>query len=59
MEEDSNIEEDRECDGSVCMIHESDDPDPLLVGCDCDLWFHIYCLDMTEPTDDFVCNYCS
>ena len=51
--------EDRECDAFCCKIDETEDETPIWIGCDCNRWFHLYCVDLLELDDDFVCNFCS
>jgi len=41
---DSQAQEDWECDVSFCIIDGSEDQNPLWIGCDCGLRFHLYCL---------------
>ena len=52
------VEEDKECDAAVCIIEESDHHNPTWVGCECGLWFHMYCLDLDSFDENFVCTNC-
>ena len=52
-------EEDKDCDAAECKISESDEVTPTWIGCMCGLWFHLYCVDMDEVTDTFLCSNCS
>ena len=54
----SSIEEDRECDAIHCVIEESGDLTPQWIGCDCGQWFHLFCLNLTEIDDNFLCYFC-
>ena len=52
------MEEDRDCDARKCVISESEDLTPKWIGCECGRWFHMYCVNMTEITEHFVCCFC-
>jgi hypothetical protein len=51
-------EEDRPCDAEECIIDNSNDLMPVWIGCDCGNWFHLYCLELFSPPEQFVCNKC-
>lgn len=54
----TDLEEDHECDADVCDIASTPECNPVWVGCDCGLWFHVYCLGLNEPDEFFTCDNC-
>lgn len=53
-----DLEEDQECDAQKCIIADSDDQSPIWIGCNCGLWFHLFCINLVEPIDNFLCDNC-
>ena len=43
-DEQSDIKEDRECDAVECVIDSSGDLNSVWIGCNCGLWFHLFCV---------------
>ena len=55
----SSLEEDRDCDALACIISEAEDDALLWIACSrCGRWFHLYCVYLDEPVDEFICNHC-
>jgi len=52
------LEEDKECDAFTCIISQSDEDFPTWIGCDCGRWYHLYCVDLKEACDSFLCAFC-
>ena len=44
-----DIEEDKECDASVCIIEESGEDRPVWIGCECGTWVHYFCVHIKDP----------
>lgn len=55
----SSLEEDRQCDAFKCVISDTDDTTPTWIGCNCNRWFHLYCVNLDELDDNFSCDFCN
>ncbi len=48
------MEEDRDCDISICNIAKTD-----CDACDrCYRWFHLFCVNLVDVVDHVVCDMC-
>ena len=53
------MEEDTVCDADLCIVNEVEDATEFTwIGCDCERWFHLYCVGLATAEDSFVCSFC-